>query len=148
MIRRESGDLLDCSVDVIAHQVNCKGLFGAGLADQIGKRWPACKASYEKFVHDHKKDYLLGRIYVWEGLEKTVVNMFGQDQPGPHTHPKSLYEAVQALKDYMTEEGISTVAMPWKIGCGIGGGDWDDIRQMIERCFDEPEHNLVWVIRD
>ena len=33
-----SGDLLHADTDVIAHQVNCQGVMGAGLARQANQR--------------------------------------------------------------------------------------------------------------
>jgi O-acetyl-ADP-ribose deacetylase (regulator of RNase III) len=145
MVRIEEGDLLECDVSVIAHQVNCKGAFGAGLAGQIAERWPACKRSYENHVRAHNSGELLGTVLVWEGQEKTVVNLFGQDEPGPNTDDLVLYTAVQSLKDYMISDGIEVVALPWKIGCGIGGGDWDEIKHMIESLFSDVDRHLVWV---
>ena len=38
MIIDKIGDILHTEADVICHQVNCKGVMGAGLAKQIRKK--------------------------------------------------------------------------------------------------------------
>jgi len=148
MIRIQEGDLLECDLQILAHQVNCRGSFGAGLAGQMAEKWPALRASYQRFVKDHSPEELLGGIYVWEGLGVTVVNLFGQDEPGPNTDVSALYTSIQALNDYMALEGFETVGLPWGIGCGIGGADWKEVRKMVESQFSGTERHLVWVKRD
>ena len=34
----KTGNILDAQTDVIAHQVNCQGVMGAGLAKQIREK--------------------------------------------------------------------------------------------------------------
>jgi O-acetyl-ADP-ribose deacetylase (regulator of RNase III) len=46
------GDLLDQKTDVIAHQVNCLGVMGAGVALQIKNKWPEVYEGYKNFCHD------------------------------------------------------------------------------------------------
>jgi O-acetyl-ADP-ribose deacetylase (regulator of RNase III) len=142
MIRVVEGSVL--KAPVIAHQVNCRGAFGAGLAGQIAERWPACKKSYLSYVQSKDPGELFGTVYVWEGLDVVILNLFGQDQPGPHTSEIALLGAAQRIPDFMEEEGIGVVAMPWMIGCGIGGGDWSRIQPMIEKVFQGPRLHLEW----
>jgi O-acetyl-ADP-ribose deacetylase (regulator of RNase III) len=146
MTRIEEGDLTE-GYDFIAHQVNCRGVMGAGVAGQIAERYPACKAAYQKFVRDFNPT--VGWIHVWEGPYGVgIVNLFGQDEPGPNTDLTGLQIACESLVAYMVEEDIETVAMPWNIGCGIGKGDWTEVKATIEHVFDRPDRHLIWVKRD
>ncbi|WP_223260709.1 hypothetical protein [Bacillus sp. LNXM65] len=40
MIKTVDGNILEASEDIICHQVNCKGVMGAGLAKQIKSKYP------------------------------------------------------------------------------------------------------------
>lgn len=40
------GNLLDIESGIIAHQVNCKGVMGAGLAKQIRLKYPIVYQAY------------------------------------------------------------------------------------------------------
>ncbi|WP_411668007.1 hypothetical protein [Bacillus subtilis] len=39
MIKIIQGDLLEAKENIIAHQVNCKGVMGSGIALQIKKKY-------------------------------------------------------------------------------------------------------------
>lgn len=39
MIKKVDGNILETSEDIICHQVNCKGVMGAGLAKQIKSKY-------------------------------------------------------------------------------------------------------------
>lgn len=38
---------------------------------------------------------------------------------------------------------VETVAMPYMIGCGIGGGQWEVVYQIIKDVFDEANENVI-----
>lgn len=44
-----TGDLLNITSGVIAHQVNCQNKMGAGVAKALYQRYPAVKSSYHAF---------------------------------------------------------------------------------------------------
>ena len=44
------GDLLKAKEDIIIHQVNCQGAYGAGLAKQIANKYPKAKKEYVRSV--------------------------------------------------------------------------------------------------
>jgi len=145
-----SGDLLSAKEDIIAHQVNCKGVMGAGVAKQIKKKWPeaydeyACECEKASFM----SELLLGEVvysYIFErDMRDTytiIAHMFGQDGYGKdnrcHTNYKALECAMENVADYARYTHKS-IAMPHKIGCGLGGGDWNNVvLPMIHNIFDK-----------
>jgi len=129
------GNLLDANEDVLIHQVNCMGVMGAGLAYQIGEKWPFVKESYKTIVESYKdinsRKSLLGQAQ-WCSIGcQWVVNLFGQYEFGRQRD--KVYTDYGALKNGLidiamhAEQYCLTVAIPYGLGCGLGGGDWEGV---------------------
>lgn len=143
-IKIVNSDVLKMSVDVVAHQVNCKGVMGAGLAKQIRELFPdvyhahhnACTA----FPH------LLGCIQLIRvpGNMAYIANLYAQYDYGVgkrYTNYHALEHCLIKLREAMLERRLATLALPYGIGCGLGGGEWDKIYPIIEKVF-TPEYNI------
>lgn len=77
------GDLFSTEYDVIAHQVNCTGTMGSGVAKQVRERYPeAYKVYHQQCVGDYNAIFmdsaLLGMTTVVKCSEKYIANMFAQ----------------------------------------------------------------------
>ena len=136
MITIKTGDLLQATETIIGHQVNCCGAAG-GLAAAVFSKY-----------HDAENDYqqVIGRLQSAEGvgyalLGKTmltgqqrdghiIANIFGQLLPGFDYRPADLQSALEMLARFAKSGGWS-VALPWHISCGICGGDWTEVQQII-----------------
>ena len=153
MIQYINGDLLDSVCVFICHQVNCQGKMASGVAGQIRKRWPEVYTNY-KFKCDQawaieqtdpmttKEDYLLGSVqilYIEDANipRQCVVNMFAQAFYGYNGSRYTSYDAfwncLNELKNQIPKD--STIAFPYKIGCGLGGANWKIIEKMIDVVF-------------
>lgn len=135
MVKVVMGDILDTGAMVICHQVNCKNAIGAGVARQICEKWPIVREKY-KGVFEQVLDWhsVLGKIQrVHIGNGRYVVNIFGQDGYGKdrvYTDYDALAGAFQKIND--TFAGMS-VAIPHGLGCGLAGGDWLKVEELIVR---------------
>lgn len=49
------GDVLNTDCWIIAHQVNCQGVMGGGLARQIKDRYPDAYINYREYIEDYKE---------------------------------------------------------------------------------------------
>lgn len=138
MIRIVSGDLFDCEEDIIAHQVNCKGAAG-GLAGVLFRRYPNAFIEYKQLLESAENDKdLLGRTFLTEPQDedgKIIGNMFGQYNPGADYRPDALYSALKECAKLAESRGYS-VALPYKISCGICGGDWEEVLQLIDEAME------------
>ena len=47
MIKIVDGDLLQANIPLIAHQTNCLGVMGAGIAKAIKNKWPDVYTQYK-----------------------------------------------------------------------------------------------------
>jgi O-acetyl-ADP-ribose deacetylase (regulator of RNase III) len=115
---------------LICHQVNCQRVMGSGLALQIRHKWPEVYAAYR-----HKQDWRLGDCQiVGIGGKRYVANLAGQDTfGGPNeTRVFQLEHALRIARDF-ADANVLTLYIPYLIGCGLAGGDWDEVSAMIDR---------------
>ena len=148
MITVIDGNLLEATQDLICHQTNCRGVMGAGVAGQIANKWPSVVQQYAKWCESAgghlPQERLLGTILACMcGLtgNQRVVNLFGQLNPGADTRYYALQNALTHLRAfafYMAgEDGVPlSIAIPFGMGCGIGGGDWKVVFAMIEKTLE------------
>lgn len=136
MITIKTGDLLKAEEKVIAHQVNCFGAIG-GLACYVFNKWMDAENDYMQLVHRASPWALLGLAQL-TGQQKDghiICNLFGQYHPGADYRPEALEAALTILAQQAKAMGWS-VALPYKLSCGICGGDWDEVLQIIERTME------------
>jgi O-acetyl-ADP-ribose deacetylase (regulator of RNase III) len=147
LIIRE-GDLLQSLCTVIAHQSNCFGVMSAGIAKQIAAKYPEVLRADREFSIPVGSRERLGRFSVAEVYDpavgrRLVFNLYGQYRFGRgkrHTEVKQLESAVRGMMAYLQANEDSAwvrVGLPYGIGAGLGGGDWEEIRTMLEHCSEE-----------
>ena len=162
MVKYFDGDLLKSDCNVICHQVNTLGVMGAGIALQIKNEYPGCFQKYKEICDYFKdeQDKLIGRVLLWEdnilGIPsvsvKLIANFFSQIGLGRNVQTD--YKAFRAcckelkgdLKYYFPITGDTfKIGFPYKIGCGLAGGDWNIIKQIIEEEFADDIWNVeIW----
>lgn len=135
-------DALAVNADVIVHQTNCKGVMGAGIAKQVRDQFPDVFTKYKALCDRYRTNTseLLGTCQFVEENGKTICNAFGQDgfkRPGCNTDYNALRECFKAIAKRYSER---TVALPYKIGCGLAGGDWNIVEAMIKEELVENGH--------
>lgn len=128
----QSLDILTVKSGVIAHQVNLRGVMGAGLALQIKNKWPQIYQSYVRRINDG--NFHLGMIQVLPVSDNLwVCNMAGQDNFGVdrcQSDYGAFRMALGKLKVWADSKNLQ-VYLPYKIGCGLAGGDWSIVSQII-----------------
>ena len=149
------GDLItDSPASVICHQVNCQGVMGSGIAKQIRIAYPRVFEQYQIYCSEKMSNNqpLLGRcqlVYTDCKKFRIVANLFGQGQYGTEkqqTDYKALQTALRSLahNKFLADRHL-TVAFPYGMGCGLGGGDWNNVSKLIDSEFkDYPGNVQVW----
>ncbi|WP_144483217.1 macro domain-containing protein [Bacillus pumilus] len=139
MIKTVDGNILEASEDIICHQVNCKGVMGAGLAKQIKSKYPNVYKEYKQLCTEQGDDLLSSVQLISTNDGKTIANLFAQVGYGRkriQTDYDALRSCFQQLKDTVTqspgEKTQTSIAIPYGIGCGLAGGDWTIVEGMIE----------------
>lgn len=143
------GDILsDNGTDdfvLICHQVNCMGKMGAGLALQVRNKYPEVYSKYTAHcgVVEQRSDLLGEVLFVDVGEKTAVANIFGQYGYGKgeqHTDYDALREALRTI---VMAYPRAKIRIPYKMGCGLGGGDWNKVTKIIceEMLFSDVE---IW----
>lgn len=144
-----NGDIFKCNDDVILHQVNCQGIMDSEMAKEIKQRYPNIFDEYKKVCEENKlpdysllKSKLLGEILVCnqgENQGKYIVNLFSQDRYGNqscYTDYEALRKCLRKVHDNFLGRDI---AIPYKMACDRGGGDWNIVIKIIseelKNCF-------------
>lgn len=133
------GSVLNSPANVIAHQVNCMGVMGSGVAKAIKNQYPIVYKVYREYCQEKEASTLLGDcLLVNIGEEKYVANLFGQFKYGTdkrQTNYVALEAALNKLKETMIKKSLKCVSFPYMIGCGLAGGNIEEVKELIERVF-------------
>ena len=128
------GNLLEIESGIICHQVNCKGVMGAGLAKSLREKYPVCFTSYHRYCKEGK--FKLGMVQFCKvNPVLYICNMAGQDGYGTQSRQTD-YEALASCLTKLHAKSIElnlTPYLPYKLGCGLAGGDWNVVSKMIEQ---------------
>jgi len=127
-------DITTVQKGIIAHGCNCLGLMGAGVARAIRFTWPKAYSEYAfrcgQYDKNTRKD-LLGMVQISDvGDEpKTlfVANCFTQEECGSDGQVYASLEAIEEALNNVTAfaEHQHLPLYTSKIGCGLGGLDWE-----------------------
>ena len=127
--REIEGDLLDLfdtgEFEMIAHGCNCLNVMGAGIAKQIKERYPEAYYADKYYWFDCKEK--LSNYSFTEDF--TICNLYTQLTPGPYLDYEALTLCLRKLN--MDFPGMS-LGLP-QIGCGLAGGDWAIVREIIKK---------------
>lgn len=141
------GDLFDATAPIICHQVNCQGKMGSGVAKQVRAKCPVAYRQYIYLCNDKKpSSELLGHAQFVYGTDKIVVNMFAQDRYGYDGRRYTDYPAFACCLREIAKKVApgETIAMPYNIGCGLAGGDWNVVYSLIEKILGQQYNVELW----
>lgn len=126
---------------LIVHCCNTLGAWGAGFVVPLGKRFPKAKESYKKYIEKNGRG-LLGEVDEVKVADNIYVeNLMGQSflYKKPNGEIPCNYIAIETgflniIEKWLAKAENYSVHMP-RIGCGLAGGDWKTIENIIQRTF-------------
>lgn len=132
MIHYVSGDILKSDAEAIVNPVNCVGVMGRGLALQFKNAFPDNFKAYAAACKRY--EVWPGQLFVFDN--KVIQPRYIINFPTKlHWKDKSLMKDIElGLIDLITtisDYGIHSIAIP-KLGCGLGGLNWSEVRPLIE----------------
>ncbi|MEP7218425.1 MAG: macro domain-containing protein [Bacteroidota bacterium] len=134
MIEFSNGNLFKSDAEALVNAVNCMGVMGAGLALQFRETFPENFAAYKKACT--RGDLRIGEMFVWKsnrsGGPRYIINFPTKNHWKTKSHIEYIELGLVALVDAIREQGIESIAIP-RLGCGLGGLDWEDVRPLIEQ---------------
>lgn len=135
MIYEVEGDILLSRAQVIVQEVAVGDLMVRGFARKLKERYPVMVTEFTEWCQQHDPEP--GAVWLWGSLDKALIlNLITKqgdaDDPGRPGKPTKLgiYRSLHALNEMALTERFTSIAMP-KIGTGIGGLDWDEVRGMM-----------------
>lgn len=154
------GDILQSDARFILQQCNNKGVMGAGLAKEIKK--DLTEDEFQKYVDLCKSENVLGKIVILKSkniFKRRYINFIAQDGFG-HDKRKvyTKYDCFEsALTRFLTILKYTAsltpdinyeVAIPYKIGCGLANGDWNEILRLFNLAYNSLESypNVIFKI--
>ena len=139
------GNIVEAHEQFICHQTNCVSTHALGLAREIFKVFPYAHTYIHRTTGPRS---VPGSIDIKVGI-KNIINLNAQVHPGPSK--KAGDSSVDRLGYFKTclasiikntPEG-SSFAFPYKIGCGLAGGDWSQYKSMLEEFANHPSVKSV-----
>lgn len=135
MISYVKGDLLTVQHGIIAHGCNAQGVMGSGVAKAVRAKYPDAYLEYKIFCEkEADKSRLVGQTSWYHPNRHLFIancitqNFFGGDG--------ALYLDYEGLEKCMVHLSYVNAGLPIhmpKIGCGLGGGDWQVVSKIIEK---------------
>ena len=146
LLTENCGNLLNENVDVIIHQANCFNTMGSGIAKQIREKYPEayevdCKTKrgdmnkFGSFSYTHTND------------KKIIINMYSQYRYGygeKHTDYDAMNKALPNIIKFIETKvkKDANVGIPKKLGCVLGGGDWNIVKEIFLKQFEPTQLHL------
>lgn len=149
---------------VLLHQVNCLGKMGAGLAAQMSKKFDGLWQSYHKYCMWFQEDYngkshrdeILGTWHVFKPKDRDdliICNAFGQEYVSRERQVTD-YDAwnkilsklelqTRTVNNKLPKDKQWTIHAPYNMGCGLGGGSWNEMYELINLYFGESPVEFV-----
>ena len=144
------GDITETECKYIAHQCNCNTVKAHGLSKTIASKWSWADV-YSKRVQIGFRNATIqpsipGTIELLTSGDgdKTIICLFAQWAPGkcgdyaryyPKTYNDTKDNRLIWFKECMTkidELNLDEITMPYKIGCGLAGGDWKTYSHILQ----------------
>ena len=139
------GDITKCEERILIHQTNCVNKMASGVAKAIFTKWPNVKSEYHGFCEGTSPNDLIGNVQHVVTSGPVVFNVFSQYNRGRdgklytnYTAVKAGFYNVLAKLDYIfwnEDDNGGNIALPYLYGCGLGGGEWSVVSNIIDEVF-------------
>ena len=125
----EKGNIFNSDCEFLVNPVNCVGIMGKGLALEFKNKYPLNFEIYKKACDN--ASFNIGNLLIVPVDNKFIVNF----PTKKHWRNKSDLEFIkiglEELKVAIKEFNIKSIALP-KLGCGLGGLDWNEVFDLIK----------------
>lgn len=124
-----NGDIFKSKCEALVNPVNIKGIMGKGLALAFETKYPAHFENYKRACQNG--EMTTDKVLAYQEKNGPMIICLATKADW---RDSSKMEYVSAGLDDLVKQietlGIRSVAIP-KLGCGLGGLDWNKIRPLI-----------------
>lgn len=143
-IEDRTGDLFaQTDLRAIAQGVNAQGVMGSGIAPIFRKHWPLMYAEYR---HLCQTDQLaVGDLHAWQTVKGNwIYNLVSQHYTGKDARLNAIEASLTKALAHAVDHEVPSIGIP-RIGAGIGGLTWPDVRAVLHRVAADHPVRLVIV---
>ena len=124
-----NGDMFNSKCEALVNPVNTKGVMGKGLALAFKNKYPAHFENYKRACQSG--EMTTEKVLAYQEINGPMIICLATKADW---RDSSKIEYVSAGLDNLANQikalGIRSVAIP-KLGCGLGGLDWNKVRPLI-----------------
>lgn len=150
----QEGDLLTTDAQYIVQQCNCITTRSQGLSKLIFSKYPYADI-YTERKRTGTKDTPSTIIIRGNGVnERFIINMLGQYYPGKggrYSNDDSFQMREQWFQSCLNQisqiSDITSIAFPYRIGCGLAGGNWKHYHLMITEFSSNNPNINVFILK-
>lgn len=131
MIIKTYGNICDSTAQVIVNPVNLVGVMGKGLALEFKQKYPEMYKEYRCLcLNGQLKD--MG-LHLYKKSTPWILNFLTKFHWRNPSDLELIEQGLIVLAKNYQEWGIHSIIFP-KIGCGLGGLDWNrQVKPLIEK---------------
>lgn len=147
MLHQIKGDLLATQCQYIAHQCNCVTSNAAGLAYMVFDKYPYANVYSSEFIRRPGEIVICG-----DGInQRFIIGMLSQKYPGtPGGDDDNISNRLTyfdlCLSEIKKIPNLREIAFPYKIGCGLAGGNWDTYYNLLRRFSEQISSIDVYIL--
>jgi appr-1-p processing enzyme family protein len=124
-----NGDIFKSKCEALVNPVNIKGIMGKGLALAFKTKYPAHFENYKRACQNG--EMTTDKVLAYQEINGPMIICLATKDDW---RDSSKIEYVSAGLDDLAKQietfGIRSIAIP-KLGCGLGGLDWNKVRPLI-----------------
>ena len=124
-----NGDMFNSKCEALVNPVNTRGVMGKGLALTFKTKYPAHFANYQRACKSG--EMTTEKVLAYQEINGPMIICLATKADW---RDSSKMEYVSAGLDDLVNQikalGIRSIAIP-KLGCGLGGLDWNRVRPLI-----------------
>lgn len=151
MITELEGDVFKSKDDILIHGCNCYGVMGAGVALKVKQKYPRAYQVDQNTIPGIPSKlgdytYSIQKHIYYPHQTIIVINAYTQfGYSSMSSEPDVDYDVIRTVMSAINENfPDESISMP-RIGAGLGGGDWNEIFDIINSVFKARKINVYYL---
>lgn len=134
----QNADILKAQTQVVVTSVTTAGAMAEGLSAQVARAYPDVEAEYKAALAQGSLD--IGKVWAVQpqGAPYIVVLFPTSREASRKSNLDYIKAGLQSLTEFIRGHEMKSLAMP-KLGTGVGGLEWEDVKREMVTSFLELE---------
>ncbi len=128
-----------------AHGCNCAGAMGKGIAVQFKQKFPQMYKQYKLLCN--KGQFNPGDVFAYNYGNGYVYNLGTQASWRTKATLTAIEQSLEKMLAAAAIANVTKIALP-KIGAGLGGLQWQDVKAIVENVAQNNNNIMLFVVED